>query len=708
MAVLQYLEMAMREHCRQLSHNWLTAFSHLHVNFDGRDDLMRERYFLSGRIITDERSPYKDCAEGRYLHEDGEDIVVRKVVTTSTGDWSQDGYRLLHSMSDDIQSQRRTITRSAIGTIVKEMVSCKWWCDNPPDDDNGISLLVDKIVQRYEALKAAKAKLHFVWRDDIVDAYDSWHPLSCSCMTGKERSCNVEIYERTIGGKRFWALEAWEGPEEGARFMGRCLVFKPSMKETISEILADSIDADDVPWRENAEGWRVQRIYGNSPVQAGSDEIGIRHVKGAMIKQLPWLIHETLGFVAARIPSSTRLPYLDNHGYFVVNSEEPGAKIIIGAGGEKPRGGWRHESGADYEGGFIYNDRNRSSCSSCGESYDDDDLTCVNDELICNCCLENNYVWCRLSDEYVHNEQAIRIVSGPYEGEYCDQECLPVRRGNVHYVLARDEDGSCVAAPQDECQMCMICGEEDWVFADDGAVVDAKVIDFGITTTGAISSRLVVTDETVRALKSDVGQGRLFKGSDGEYYYYNGRRLDVGRSAQLVASSEDDKAVITFFIDGRVVEFVPEIGAKRLVPVLSERDGTYRRLDHDDYVSRRTIVTVQESGSGFNVCLQSIFVKSNSLESLANCCHSVSGTAYQFNDRMMGQLNISLFPHHPDYCIRRCIEMMHTSRRFSDGTYVLQAMDGHRYSITANDSKIFATVNQTVVLNIDSSSVEAA
>lgn len=54
-------------------------------------------------------------------------------------------------------------------------------------------------------------------------------------------------------------------------------------------------------------------------------------------------------------------------------------------------------------------------CESCEENCDEDDLNYIESEeqQVCNCCLENNYVWGygRIREEYIRNEDAVWVES---------------------------------------------------------------------------------------------------------------------------------------------------------------------------------------------------------------------------------------------------------------------------------------------------------
>lgn len=714
---LSYLIMSFRENCKY-GNDWLVAMQYNGGNLEQREDILRERGFLSGRVIEDERSPYKGCGEGRYILEEGDELVVRKVVTTHGGNELDNAYRLLQSESGDIAHQRRTITRPAIGTLVKEMIALPWWCSNKPDNDDEISRLVDKIVQRYLALKAAKHNLTFKFRPDIVQAYLEWHPFSCSCMTGPSRSDNTEVYERTLGGTRMYAVEAREGPNDDDRFVGRCLVYKPSTKNTVAAILGDSIEEGDVPWNEGAEGWRVSRIYGNCSINAGGDTDGIRLFKGSLMKQYPWLIHDKAGFVPAKIPSSTRLPYLDNGGSFIVNHRDPGSKIILSMGEETPDGGWEVEAGSCYEGGFIYNSDSTCRCYHCEDRIHADDANYINDEPVCECCTGERYTWCTVSDCYVDNDSTIKIVSGPLADEYVDRDALPFNRRNHEYILALDVYRDEVAACIDDCVECWVDGDETYVYVDSdrdrAMIVEAKIVRVRFDSFGHLSSSLAVTDETVKVLKygnRNGHDGRLFMGMDGEYYYSDRMKIEIGGNVQCLPTNNSGEPFITLFRDGSTVSLVSSGGLASISAVVIGADHNFVTRCMEDTIERR-ITTAHVSQTEENVAWVHygyISTTANTREDMARTHMQLAMGSYSGGDAAMGDLYVS---HVTDQItnsnVVSVIKLMHRSRRFFNGRYRITNIDNDKFKVESMSRPIFGIIGNCAIIDISTHEVRSA
>lgn len=106
-------------------------------------------------------------------------------------------------------------------------------------------------------------------------------------------------------------------------------------------------------------------------------------------------------------------------------------------------------------------------CDECGEwFYEEDGETVANGDWVCRSCIDNNYTYCDVCEEYVRSEnifwvsdERIRICEDCLDrsGEYafCD-ECNEVhRRDSIHLI---DDDELCDWCAENCCSSCVECG----------------------------------------------------------------------------------------------------------------------------------------------------------------------------------------------------------------------------------------------------------
>lgn len=661
----------------------------------------RDNWWLSvSPPIEEDASPFKGCVAAKFLYEDGADIVIRKI-TFDPEEASAAG--VFWGSSDRINAKRRTFIRASLPSIVGEMLDSTAW--HPADGKFDRPELIDKISGTYAAMMAArKVNLEFTWHDSVMEAYRSWHDVSTSCMTGEDRYENTELYDNCVGGKRIWALEVRDA---SSTLIGRALVFKPIRHRTVEEILNEpAIDSTDVPFKENAEDWYVHRIYG-AGAYAGSDYDGARRVSGEIMKAYPWLKHEVSGVacIVCRIPRSQRLPYIDNSGFFLVRNQDPNSKIII-CFGAKPSetGGWEKESGGNYQGGFIYEERHSVCCSDCDERMDNDDATYVNDRPVCNGCLES-YTWCEITEEYCSNEDAIEIVAGRDAGSYIDMNCLPYTRRGVTYEIADTPDGRSVAAPSENISMVFSDGEDKAMVLDSDDtenIMTAKVIRPAFNARGYLSSDFVVTDEEIDVLVEGSRSNYCWKDADDNWYVY---RDGIPFNGVVRVVRDDD--VVRFFTETgpRQIVFRPHGGRNGLIP-LSMDFWEQTTPCEDVRVKPNWLFCITDPKDDvWHVSLTCVqFEVPNAHSLTANVRTSNLGYCI-VNDDRSGQcrlLKVGMSPNTDAWEIERICKSMFRSGRFGAGDYCIKHIPNtHEYEVTSPTGHMMFGESKLIV-NADS------
>jgi len=61
-------------------------------------------------------------------------------------------------------------------------------------------------------------------------------------------------------------------------------------------------------------------------------------------------------------------------------------------------------------------DEESSPCSSCDVRYDNGDMTCIDDDILCPDCLRDSYTWCDRWSEWIPNDEAVYPDNAP---DYC-------------------------------------------------------------------------------------------------------------------------------------------------------------------------------------------------------------------------------------------------------------------------------------------------
>ena len=677
-----------------------------------RSNWARDNWWLSvSPPIEEDASPFKGCVAARFLYEDGGAVVIRKITFNPE---ENDNRSFFWGLSDNISAKRRVFVRSSISSIIGEMIDSVAW--RPLDDEINRAELIDKISSTYNAMMAARtANLEFTWHDSVEDAYRSWNEVSYSCMTGS-RSQNTEVYDRTIGGKRIWAGEARDA--SGA-FIGRFICYKPVMARSVQEVLdAPSIQVDDKPFAEGADGWVVHRIYGSGQHNAGCDRDGYTRVAGELMKAYPWLKFNpsTDGspMIAAKIPSSRRLPYLDHGGCFIVRGESAGDRIII-CFGEAPdtMNGWSTESADNYEGGFIIHGEYNVYCDDCGGNCHEDDVTYIGDRNVCPSCLESDYTYCEITGEHCRSRNAVEIVSGDYSGTYINRDELPYSRRNTSLVLAENVHGDSVCCDEDDTRTVWSNGDEQVFYMTDSDyenhVRTATVIIPRFTSErGMFVGDFTVTDETMDVFMDDPENPNsryVWRDDNGAYYVY-GRAIPFNGPVKAVVVGR----ILSFFKEGGHDQIGMRASAYAygMMPISL---NYWQMVDpHLDTVcSQDWTYTFCRNVDGFDVN-----VSCTSIDYPRSAASQISSTTIGSslcinNEDRFGRARIVMMGQQQgddDWCCQRITVTMHRSNRISPGRYKLVRMDDNNFMLTCSDGRAsFLGGMSAIRINIQTNSM---
>lgn len=657
----------------------------------------RDNWWLSvSPPIEEDASPYKGCVAARFLYEDGGAIVIRKVTFNPE---EADNRNFFWGVSENISAKRRVFIRSAISSIIGEMIDSIAWKPGEGEEFNR-EVLIEKITKTYNAMMAAKtADLEFVWHDNVQDAYCGWHNSSYSCMTGDERSPNVEVYDRTIGGKRIWAAEARNS--DGV-FIGRFLCYKPVMAQSVQDVLdAPSIPSDDRPFDQDAEGWVVHRIYGSGP-RAGEDENGCRRMTGEIMKAYPWLSlspDTSIGSpcVLAKIPRSLRLPYIDHGGCFIVRGEAAGDPIILCFEKDPPNtlNGWHTEAAVNFTGGYILHNIENVCCDDCGERVSEDDITYIGDRNVCPHCLDHEYTYCEITAEHCRSRNAIEIVSGEYSGTYIDMDALPYSRRNVSLVLAENVHGDSVCCDEDDTRTVWSNGDEQVFYMTDSDyenhVRTATVIVPRFTSErGMFVGDFTVTDKTMDVFMDDPENPNsryVWRDDSGAYYVY-GKAIPFNGPVKAFVVGK----ILAFFKVGGTDQIVMRASAYGYDMMPVALNYWYMVDPHLDTVcSQDWTYTFCKDVDGFDVHVSCTSVDHPRSAASQIISTTVGSSLCISNEDRYGRARIIVMGQYQgddDWCCQRITVTMHRSNRIAPGRYKLVRMDDNNFRLTKRDGPV--------------------
>lgn len=116
-------------------------------------------------------------------------------------------------------------------------------------------------------------------------------------------------------------------------------------------------------------------------------------------------------------------------------------------------------------------DYDNSECAYCGDSYSDDELTCINGENYCEDCLSEHFRYCECCNEYKDSDYAYWIDSrGEYVCEYHynrrdGYDCEECGR----YYLGNDSPSVDIYYDNDsgiKCTICESCAKDNYIYCD--------------------------------------------------------------------------------------------------------------------------------------------------------------------------------------------------------------------------------------------------
>lgn len=218
----------------------------------------------------------------------------------------------------------------------------------------------------------------------ILDYYcDSWG--GCSCMTGEDNKKYLDLY--------------------------RC---NPDKIQIL--IYNNQVRARALLWKTE-QGYVLDRIYPNDGghINIIHEYCEANNITYRCDNHLPdgyvELSDDKIHTIVLNLPDDGNYPYLDTFQFGEIGNElhlsnDPDD---IECTFDSTCGNYTSE-----------NDENYTNCESCGDSYSNDEISCIDDMCLCQDCFNESYSYCEHCEDHCPNDDIRMVNDGENEAYWCE------------------------------------------------------------------------------------------------------------------------------------------------------------------------------------------------------------------------------------------------------------------------------------------------